>query len=281
MDLLRAPLSLSDTFTPRTQQDCRPRRLKGRSRPRMLAPQLERGLPLALRAGRGRRRAQRRDVLGSEVGRVVELAGRARRGLRIAGGLEQVELADQALRLEQLRIEEHRALEIVLRRLQIGSFAVAGHRRQRAGQVAEAAAHHEHRVGVVRERPAEPLEARDIDGDARLRPRLAHRVAEDPVVARRRPALEALARDARRALLDLPDQHRDPEHLAGAVVPAGDHVLRAGLHAVRRDGVGLGREPPRRGRRTAPRPRRARARSPISPRSRTASRRPSTRATCR
>ena len=108
--------------------------------------QLERGLPLALRRGRHRRRAQCGHVVGREVDRVVELRGRLARRLRIARRLPDVELAEQALRLEQLRIEKHGALEIVLGELEIRRRA------EHAGQVAETAAHHEHGIDVLRER---------------------------------------------------------------------------------------------------------------------------------
>src|SRR5690348_17655362 len=50
-----------------------------------------------------------------EIVRVVELADRARGQPRIAVRGHEVELAEQALRLEALRIDEHRALEVVLR----------------------------------------------------------------------------------------------------------------------------------------------------------------------
>src|SRR5262249_15184705 len=70
---------------------------------------------------------------------------------------------------------------------------------ERAGQVAEPAAHQRHRVEVGRERALQTLRLLGGDRDARLRPHLGERVAEQLVIRLDVAGALGLGRDHRRA----------------------------------------------------------------------------------
>ena len=217
------------------------------------AEQHHREVVLARVGGRPSRGAQRRNIVRREIVRVGELAGGARAQLRIVAALGEqlVQLAHRALPLEAFRIDEHGAVEVVVREPELG-VARGGRgggirrwcRRERPREVTEAAPEQRDGVEIARERAREAVGRRGVDRDPGLGPHLADRLAEELVIALHRPAALGLVGHRRDAADDMPQRDDELELPVRALDPAGDHPARALLVRERRD---------RRGRRGDPR----------------------------